>query len=111
MPHLPLEDIVRHNLDLFAEKDTDLGKTQTIKMTIDTGGHPPIRLKPYRTPFSKRATVDKAIDDMLAANIIQPSRSPWSFAVVVDKKDGSKRSAQTLGNLTSFVRSQVGHYQ
>ena len=52
----------------------------------------PIRLKPYRTPFSKRATVDKAIDDMLAANIIQPSRSPWSFPiVVVDKKDGSKR--------------------
>ena len=87
-----VEEIVRHNLDLFAEKDTDLDKTQTIRMTIDTGDHPPIRLKPYRTPFSKRATVDKAIDDMLAANIIQSSRSPWSFpTVVVDKKDGSKR--------------------
>ena len=35
-----VEEIVRHNLDLFAEKDTDLGKTQTIKMTIDTGDHP-----------------------------------------------------------------------
>ena len=88
-----VQEIVRHNLDLFAEKDTDLGKTQTIKMTIDTGDHPLIRLKPYRTPFSKGATVDnKAIDDMLAANIIQPCRSPWSFPiVVVDKKDGSNR--------------------
>ena len=29
---------------------------------------------------------------MLAANVIQPSRSPWSFPIViVDKKDGSKR--------------------
>ena len=29
---------------------------------------------------------------MLSANIIQPSRSPWSFRIViVDKKDGSKR--------------------
>ena len=29
---------------------------------------------------------------MLAANIIQPSRPPWSFPiVVVDKKDGTKR--------------------
>ena len=29
---------------------------------------------------------------MLAANVIQPSRSPWSFPVViVDKKYGSKR--------------------
>ena len=36
-----VEEIVRHNLDLFAEKDTDLGKTHTIKMTIDTGDHPP----------------------------------------------------------------------
>ena len=34
------EEIVRHNLDLFAERDTDLGKTQTIKMTIDTGDYP-----------------------------------------------------------------------
>ena len=87
-----VEEIVRHNLELFAEKDTGLCKTKTIKMTIDTGDHPLIRLKPYRTPFSKRATVAKAIDDMLAANIIQPSRSPWSFLiVVVDKKDGIKR--------------------
>ena len=32
------------------------------------------------------------MDDILAANIIQPSRSPWSFPIaVVDKKDGSKR--------------------
>ena len=73
------------------EKDTDLGKTQTVKMTADTGDHSPIRLNLIGLPFSKRATVDKAIYDMLAANIIQPSRSPWSFPiVVVDKKDRSK---------------------
>ena len=35
-----VEEIVRHNLDLFAEKDTDLGMTQTINITIDTGDHP-----------------------------------------------------------------------
>ena len=87
-----MEELVRYNLDLFAEKDTELGKTQTVKMKIDTGDHKPIKLKPYRTPFTKRPIVDKAIDDMLAANVIQPSRSPWSFPIViVDKKDGSKR--------------------
>ena len=41
------EEIVRHNLDLFAEKDTDLGKTQTIKMTIDTGDHAPHQVKSF----------------------------------------------------------------
>ena len=46
----------------------------------------------YRTPFTKGPIVDKAIDDMLAVNVIQLSRSPWSFPIViVDKKDGSKR--------------------
>ena len=61
-------------------------------MKIDTVDHKPIKLKPYRTPFSRRPIVDKAIDDMLAANVIPPSRSPWSFPIVnVDKKGGSKR--------------------
>ena len=86
-----MEELVRYNLDLFAEKDTELGKTQIIKMKIDTDDHKPIKLKPYRTPFTKRPIVDKAIDDMLVVNVIQPFRPPWSFLIViVDKKDGSK---------------------
>ena len=56
-------------------------------MKIDIGDHKPIKFKPYRTHFTKRLIVDKAIDDMLAANVIQPSRSPWSFPIaIVDKK-------------------------
>ena len=59
-----VEELVRYNLDLFAEKDKELGNTQTVKMKID----------------------------MLAANVIQPSRSTWSFPIyIVDKKDDSKR--------------------
>ena len=61
-------------------------------MKIDTGDHKPIKLKLYRTPLTKRPIVDKAIYDMLAANVIPPSRSPWSFpTVILDKKDCSKR--------------------
>ena len=44
---------MRHNLDLFAEKDTDLGKTQTVKMTADTGDHSPIRLNLIGLPFQR----------------------------------------------------------
>ena len=75
-----VEDLIEQNVDLFAEKDTDLGKTNTIKMSIDTGNHPPIKLRPYRTPFAKHPIVDKVVNDMLAANIIHPSRLPWSFS-------------------------------
>lgn len=87
-----VEKLIERNKDLFAEKDSELGQTDIIKMKIDTGNHDPVKLKPYRTPMHKREIVDKAIDEMLGANIISRSHSPWSFPiVVVDKKDGSKR--------------------
>ena len=60
-------------------------------MSIDTGNHPSIKLRPYKTPFAKHLIVDKGVNDMLAANIIHPSRSPRNFpVVVVDKKDDTK---------------------
>ena len=37
-----MEVLLRYNLDLFAEKDTELGKTQPVKMKIGTGDHKPI---------------------------------------------------------------------
>ena len=77
---------------MFAEKDTDLGCTDTITKSIDTGSDTPIKQKPYRTPLMKRKIVDDAIDDMLQGNIIRPSNLPWaSPIVVVHKKDSLKR--------------------
>ena len=74
-------------------------------MSIDTGNHPPIKLSPYRTPFTKPPIVDKAVNDMLAANIIHPSRSPWGFPVVfVDKKDGTKRFYTYLRKLNNISK-------
>ena len=60
-----IEQLIKDNIDLFAEKDTDLGCTDTITMSIDTGSHTPIKQKPYCTPLMKRKIVDDAIDDML----------------------------------------------
>ena len=49
-------------------------------------------MRPYRTPIKNREVIDKAINEMIDADVIRRSRSPWSFPVViVDKKDGSKR--------------------
>ena len=70
-----LERLLKDNADLFAATDMELGRTDAIKMKIDTGDHAPIKLKPYRTPLNQRPIMDKAIQDMLEANIIQPSHS------------------------------------
>lgn len=99
-----IEKVILENQDLFASKDSDLGHTDTVKMKIDTGNNPPIRLRPYRTPLQNTETIDNAIDEMLDAGVISRSRSPWSFPVViVNKKDGSKRFCvdyRKLNNIT-----------
>jgi hypothetical protein len=98
--------LIYNNSDVFAATDAELDHTDTVKMRIDTGDHPPIKLKPYRTPLNKRETVDKAVDDMLEAGIISRSRSPWSFPVViVDKKDGSKRFCVDFRQLNAITKA------
>ena len=87
-----IEELIRNNRHLFATTDLELGHTDTTEMKIDTGKTAPIKMRPYRTPLTKRPIVDKAIDDMLEAGVVRRSSSAWAFPiVVVDKKDGTKR--------------------
>ena len=87
-PKKTITNFLKTNHDLFAVKDSDLGHTDTVKMKIDTQNDPPIKLRPYITPIKDREVVDKAVDEMLEANVIRRSKSPWSIPVViVDKKD------------------------
>ena len=84
--------LVNKNRNLVTNSDKDLGRTQTMQMKIDTGDHPPIKLKPYWTPIHKRKLVGDAVKDMLESGVIEHSRSPWSFTiVVVSKKDEGHR--------------------
>ena len=72
-------------------------------MSIDTGNHPLIKLRPYKTPFAMHPSVDKAVNDMLATNILHPSRSPWCFlVVVVDKRNGTKRFCTDFRKLNNI---------
>ncbi|GFN83686.1 Pol polyprotein [Plakobranchus ocellatus] len=50
--------ILKKNAYVFAASDTDFSLTNTVTMTIDTGKHPPIKQRPYRTPLTKMKTVD-----------------------------------------------------
>ena len=100
-----VKKLVTENRDLFAQTEAELGHTDTVKMKLDTGEHPPVKMKPYRTPLNKRAVIDNAVDEMLEAGIIRRSRSPWSFpVVVVDKKDGSKRFCDDFRQLNKITK-------
>ena len=99
-------ELLKKNLDLFAQNDSDLCHTDTVKMKINTGDHPPIELRPYRTPLTICKVINNAVDEMLEAKIIERSKSPWSFPVdIVDMKDGSQRFCVDFRALNKVTKS------
>ena len=87
-----VETLLQKYQNLFSKGDTDLGRTNVVSMKVDTGNHPPVKQKPYRTPFAEKPMVEQQLADMLTAGVVSPSSSPWaSPIVVVPKKDSTKR--------------------
>ena len=66
--------------------------TPLIKMSIDTGDHPPKVKKPYAMALKHYDCVRDDIDKLLKAGVIQESHSSCSAPIVViPKDDGGKR--------------------
>ena len=57
-----------------------------VKMEIDTGNHPPIASKPYTLPLKHYEWVQKEIETLERAGIIERSISPWASPVVIVPK-------------------------
>ena len=89
---------------LFSKSEADVGHTDLIQHSIDTGDHQPIKLPPYRIPLSKRIAAENEIKSMANRGIIEPSSSSWSSPIImVTKPDGSIRFCcdyRKLNNIT-----------
>ena len=85
--------------------DKELGQTKTVEMRLDTGDHPPIKLKSYRTPIHKRKLVEEAVNEMMDSGMIERSKSPRSFPIViVEKKDGGHRFCVDFRQLNAITK-------
>ena len=74
-------------------------------MQVDVGDHQPIKMRSYRTPLKNREVIDKAVDEMMNANIIRRSRSPWSFLLLLwTRKTAVKDSVWTFENSIKLQR-------
>lgn len=87
-----LKDLLASYADVFALDSSELGTTELVAHSIDTGQHPPIKQPVRRMPFALRKKVDELVEEMLRQGVIEPSGNPWtSLIVLVQKKDGGIR--------------------
>ena len=87
-----MHQILVQYANIFSKGDMDLGCTFLVKHSIFTRDHPPIKQPPRRVAGAKREEMQRAVQEMDAAGLIEKSDSPWcSPVVLVNKKDGSRR--------------------
>ena len=72
--------------NIISKNSGDIGKTMLVEMEIDTGNHPPIASKPYTLPLKHYNWVQREIETLEKAGIIERSISPWASPVVIVPK-------------------------
>ncbi|MCG8048682.1 MAG: RNase H-like domain-containing protein, partial [Candidatus Thiodiazotropha endolucinida] len=88
--------------DVFSTSPTDLGRTDLVKHKIKLTDYTPFKDPYRRIPPSMYEEVRLHIKEMLEADAIRPSESPFSSNVVlVRKKDGSLRFCIDFRKLNS----------
>ncbi|KAL7725054.1 hypothetical protein ACLKA6_000935 [Drosophila palustris] len=81
-----VNEVVQRNEQCFADDAKDLGKCSIAKMEIKLTTDVPVSIKPYRTPFALRPVVRNMISELLEADIIRQSDSPYASGIVMVKK-------------------------
>src|SRR5439155_14218524 len=90
----------------FADSTAQLGKTDVEVHTIPTQDVNPVALRPYQYNPEIQEFINKEIEEMLKAGIIEKSRSPWAFPVViVSKKNGKKRLCVNYKKLNEVTKT------
>ena len=91
--------------DIFALDSSELGTTQLVTHSINTGQHLPIKQQVRRTPFALRKKVDELVEEMLDQDVVEPSESPWASPIVlVQKKDGGVRFCVDYRKLNQITK-------
>lgn len=89
-------DLVKRNADLFARHDLDVGKSPLMQHKIDTGDAKPICEPLRRHNRAHLDQIDRAVDNLLAAGLIEESDSEWASNIVVVTRPGSPKLRITL---------------
>jgi len=80
------KDLLIAHKDVFAKSPTDIRFCDLLEHDIDRADATPIRQPPRRPPLASGTAEDDLINEMLAADVIEPSDSPWASPVCLAKK-------------------------
>ena len=83
-----LEKVILDLNDVFALSDQELGETDLVTHTIDTGNARPVQTSPRRLPYALRKELEEEMANLLATGCIEPSTSPYASALVLVRKKG-----------------------
>ena len=96
--------LLKNHKDIFSVSDIDIGICNKIKHRIDLMTDIPFKQRHRRIPPSMIEEVRQHIEQLLAAGVIRPSKSPYtSNVVLVRKKNGKLRLCVDYRQLNSIT--------
>ena len=72
------EEMCDRHPEAFSKNNKDIGRTTLIKMEIDMGDSLPVAQNPYTLPLKHHEWVQKEIETLEKAGVIERSLSPWA---------------------------------
>ena len=103
-----LKKILDKYSGVFSKGEWDLGWTDVVTHSIDTGDHKPFRQPMRRYPPAHLQAIDEHLSDMLHQGIIEPTSSPWASNIVLaKKKDGTYRCCIDFRQLNNITRKDA----
>lgn len=93
----------------FARFNTsDIGVTTLVQHQIDVGDQTPITQRVYPVSPKIQEAIDQEVGRLLAENIIEPSKSPWSNPIVmVRKHSGTYRFCIDFRKVNAISKKDV----
>ena len=72
--------------DIFSTDSSDIGKTPLLEAEIDTVDSLPITQKPYTLPLKHTTWVQRELEILEKASVIERSVWPWASPIVIVPK-------------------------
>ena len=101
---LRFQKVIRENAQVFSPPAGKLSRTRSVRHIIKLTNDQPFRIRPYEYSDVKRREIEKQVQKMLSAGIIEQCASPYSSPVVLaNKSDGKFRFCVDYRRLNSIT--------